>query len=81
MKKTVNNKIIYALKKTFTKSKIPKKIENLKIGDLKEWDSLGHVNLLLEIEKIFKLKFESKISTNKSVAKTQVLRSKKSVVF
>ena len=61
MKKTVNNKIIYALKKTFTKSKIPKKIENLKIGDLKEWDSLGHVNLLLEIEKIFKLKFESKI--------------------
>tara|TARA_B110000444_G_C18328103_1_gene361575 strand:+ start:173 stop:406 length:234 start_codon:yes stop_codon:yes gene_type:complete len=61
MKKTDNDKITYALKKTFNKSKIPKKIENLKIGDLKEWDSLGHVNLLLEIEKIFKLKFESKI--------------------
>ena len=61
MKKKDNDKIIYALNKTFTKSKVPKKIENLKIGDLKEWDSLGHVNLLLEIEKIFKLKFKSKI--------------------
>ena len=59
--KDQNNKIIQALKKTFPKSKIPKKIENLKIGDLKEWDSLGHVNLLLEIEKIFKFKFGTKI--------------------
>ena len=59
--KKINNKIIYALKKTFTKSKVPKKIENLKIGDLNGWDSLGHVNLLLEIERIFKIKFESKI--------------------
>ena len=61
MKKKNNAKIIYALKKTFIKSKIPKNIENLKVGDLKGWDSLGHVNLLLEIEKIFKFKFESKI--------------------
>ena len=61
MKKINNDKIIYALKKTFIKSKIPKNIENLKVGDLKGWDSLGHVNLLLEIEKIFKFKFESKI--------------------
>ena len=59
--KNQNNKIIQALKKTFPKSKIPKKIENLKIGDLKGWDSLGHVNLLLEIEKIFKFKFGTKI--------------------
>ena len=59
--KDQNNKIIQALKKTFPKSKIPKKIENLKIGDLKGWDSLGHVNLLLEIEKIFKFKFGTKI--------------------
>ena len=59
--KKINNKIIDALKKTFLKSKVPKKIENLKIGDIKGWDSLGHVNLLLEIEKIFELKFESKI--------------------
>ena len=59
--KNQNNKITQALKKTFPKSKIPKKIENLKIGDLKGWDSLGHVNLLLEIEKIFKFKFGTKI--------------------
>ena len=59
--KDQNNKIIQALKKTFPKSKIPKKIENLKIGDLKGWDSLGHVNLLLEIEKIFKFKFGTKV--------------------
>ena len=59
--KDQNNKIIQALKKTFPKSKIPKKIENLKIGDLKGWDSLGHVNLILEIEKIFKFKFGTKI--------------------
>ena len=59
--KNQNNKIIQALKKTFPKSKIPKKIENLKIGDLKGWDSLGHVNLILEIEKIFKFKFGTKI--------------------
>ena len=64
MKKINNDKIIYALKKTFIKSKIPKNIENLKVGDLKGWDSLGHVNLLLEIEKIFKFKFESKIFLN-----------------
>jgi len=43
---------------------VPKKIENLKIGDLKGWDSLGHVNLLLEIERTFKIKFESKIFLN-----------------
>ena len=66
--KNKNNKIIQALKKTFPKSKIPKEIENLKIGDLKGWDSLGHVNLLLEIEKIFKFKFGTKIlSTSKNL--------------
>jgi len=59
--KNKNNKIIQALKKTFPKSKIPKEIENLKIGDLKGWDSLGHVNLILEIEKIFKFKFGTKM--------------------
>ena len=39
-----------------------KKIENiinLKIGSLKNWDSLGNFNLLLEIEKEFKIKFSN----------------------
>ena len=62
--KKIENKIINALKKTFTKSKVPKKIDKRKIGEFKGWDSLGHVNLLLEIEKVFKVKFDSKIFLN-----------------
>ena len=48
-------------KYVFPYLKKKKIIENLKIGDLKGWDSLGHVNLLLQIEKIFKFKFGTKI--------------------
>lgn len=59
MNKT-NKKIENALKNTFSKSKMPKKIDNLKIGDLKQWDSLGNFNLLLEIEKIFNCRFDTK---------------------
>ena len=36
--------------------KIPSK-KNLKAGDFEEWDSLGHLNFLLSVEKIFKMKF------------------------
>ncbi len=57
----VDKKIHQALKKTFNKSKIPNKISNLKIGDIKEWDSLGNFNFLLEIERVFNCRFESKI--------------------
>ena len=57
----INKKIIKVLKTTFTKSKIPNKIDNLKLGDLKEWDSLGYFHLLLEIEKIFNCRFETKV--------------------
>tara|TARA_B100001013_G_scaffold333410_1_gene250341 strand:+ start:618 stop:848 length:231 start_codon:yes stop_codon:yes gene_type:complete len=57
----IDNRIVEALKKTFTKSKIPKKIDNLKLGDLKEWDSLGNFHLLLEIEKIFNCRFGLKV--------------------
>ena len=32
-------------------------IDNLKIGDFEEWDSIGSVNLILEIEKKYKIKF------------------------
>jgi acyl carrier protein len=49
----IDKKIFEALKKTFPKSKFSKNISKLKIGDIKEWDSLGNFNLLLEIEKIF----------------------------
>tara|TARA_B100001996_G_C18115166_1_gene382967 strand:+ start:247 stop:486 length:240 start_codon:yes stop_codon:yes gene_type:complete len=56
----VNKHITVALKNTFPKSRIPKKIDNLKIGDLKQWDSLGNFNLLLEIEKILNCRFNTK---------------------
>jgi acyl carrier protein len=57
--KEINKKIFESLKNTFSKSKIPKNINELKIGDLKEWDSLGNYNLLLDIEKSFKIRFKS----------------------
>ena len=57
----MNSKILKALKKTFRNSKIPKNFQKLKIGDLKEWDSLGNYYLILEIEKIFKKKFSAKV--------------------
>lgn len=57
----MKNKILKALKNTFKNCKIPKNFEKLKIGDLKEWDSLGNHYLILEIEKVFNIKFSSKI--------------------
>lgn len=67
----VNKKIEKILKKVFRKSKIPKKIDNLKLGDLKEWDSLGNFNLILEIENAFSKKFNandfSKIDSIKAI--------------
>ena len=51
-------KIKKALKKTFPRSKFNKNIINLKIGSLQKWDSLGNLNLILEIEKEFNLKFD-----------------------
>ena len=52
----INNNLKEILKKTFPKAKIPSK-KNLKAGDFEEWDSLGHLNFLLTVEKIFKIKF------------------------
>ena len=54
-----NNQICLALKKVFPKSKIKKNIKDLKINSLKEWDSLGNFNLLLEIEKQFNFRFKN----------------------
>ena len=56
------------LTEVFPKSKIPKKINGLKINDLKEWDSLGNFNLLLAVEEKYKIKFSMKeISEIKSI--------------
>ena len=52
-----NKELSEILSKVFPKAKIPKNIDNLKIGDFEEWDSIGSVNLILEIEKKYKIKF------------------------
>ena len=58
---------------TFPDAKIPKNIEKLQVGDFDEWDSLGNFNLILEVEKYFKVKFNannfSKISSIESIKK------------
>ena len=53
-------KIKKVFKKVFPNSKIKKNIYNLKFGDIKKWDSLGNLNLLLEIEKEFNTRFDTK---------------------
>tara|TARA_B110000003_G_C16556740_1_gene498772 strand:- start:316 stop:546 length:231 start_codon:yes stop_codon:yes gene_type:complete len=63
-----NKDIKKILKETFSKSKIPNDISKLKMGDIKEWDSLGNFNLLLTIEREFKIRFSMKeISEIKSI--------------
>ena len=63
-----NKDIKKILKDTFSKSKIPNDISKLKMGDIKEWDSLGNFNLLLTIEREFKIRFSMKeISEIKSI--------------
>jgi acyl carrier protein len=64
----INDKLLNILKRNFPRTKLNNNINNLKIGDLKGWDSLKNFNLLLEIEKEFNCKFNSKIfSTLKSI--------------
>lgn len=54
----IDLKLLKVLRKVFPKSK--KKINNLRkleINAFKEWDSIGNLNLLLEVEKEFNFKF------------------------
>ena len=72
MKNSVKiKKIQKVFKKVFPNSKINKNITSLKIGSIKKWDSLGNLNLLLEIEKEFNIKFDtntfSKIKSVKDI--------------
>ena len=65
-----NKKIENIIKKIFKINKV-KNFNNLKIGSLKNWDSLGNFNLLLEIEKEFKIKFSNADFTSiKSIKET-----------
>jgi len=52
-----NKKLINILKKLFKGSRFKKKIKEIKLKDLKGWDSLKHFHLLLEVEKKFNIRF------------------------
>lgn len=53
-----NQKILLeTFKKVFPQKKKLKKIDNLRINSFAEWDSVGNLNLLLEVEKKFGFKF------------------------
>lgn len=72
-----NKNIKKILKETFSKSKIPNDISKLKMGDIKEWDSLGNFNLLLAIESEFKIRFSMKeISEIKSIKSLEKILKK-----
>ena len=43
---------------TFTKSNIPENIDDLKMGDFEEWDSIGNFNLILAVEQKYKVQFD-----------------------
>ena len=57
MNNNLNERIANILKDVFPNSEPPLNIENLKIGDLPDWDSLGNFNLLLAIEEEFTIRF------------------------
>ena len=58
MKKIDSSLLRDALVETFANSEIPDSINELKIGDLKDWDSLGNFNLLLVLEQRFGIHFD-----------------------
>lgn len=51
----INQKLIKIIENVFNK-KISK-IDNLKLNSFEEWDSVNHFYILLEIEKVFSIKF------------------------
>ena len=53
----VDTRLKKVLKKVFPKTKKISNLRKLEINSLKEWDSIGNLNLLLEIEREFKFKF------------------------
>ena len=58
-----NRKKIQKLEKIFSKIlkiKIKKNIQNLSMQNCKQWDSLNHLRLILDIEKNFGISFEMK---------------------
>jgi hypothetical protein len=56
--KTIELKDVeHVLRGTFPKATLPGPVEELKLGDLEEWDSLGNFNLLLAFEEFYDIRF------------------------
>jgi acyl carrier protein len=55
--RSIENKVLEIIKRLFNikEKEIDKKL--LKEGNVEGWDSLGHLNLLMELEKEFNIKF------------------------
>ena len=45
------------LREAFPKSTLTGPVDELKLGDLEEWDSLGNFNLLLAFEEFYDVRF------------------------
>ena len=53
---------------TFNNTNIPENIDDLKIGDFEEWDSIGNFNLILAVEQKYGVRFDiSNLDKIKSV--------------
>ena len=78
MKKIDDKDLSSIFKKTFSKSKISKNINKLKMGDIQEWDSMGNFSLLLNIEKFYKIRFTmEEMSDLKSIKNIKLKLKKK----
>ena len=64
MEKQFKLEKIKKLLKVFPRQKIDKNFIKLKTGNVENWDSLRNLNLILEIEKEFKIKFDAKVFSN-----------------
>ena len=64
MKSIIIEDIHQILSETFPNDKIPNDINNLKVGDIENWDSLGNLNLLLAVEERFAIRFTIEEMTN-----------------
>ena len=53
----IKKKLEKIFKKNFKKVKLKKNFEKVTMLNTPGWDSIGHVNFLLNIEKEFKVKF------------------------
>jgi len=60
MKRKINYKIIKIIEDTFN-VKINDSYEEISSDTIEEWDSLGQINLIMEIEKYFDVKFPTEL--------------------